>query len=172
MDAIRAWIEMGVPWSAATAAPAPTSVDERPWSEIRRSHWSWSEILRPAVPEQSETGWCSNEIDHFVISKLHEKGLTPSPPADGTVLLRRLYYDLTGLPPAPARVTEFLAAEQRDRQQAVDAVIEELLTSPQYGERWGRFWLDVARYSDGYGGFLDSAAFLMHGVTGTGSWNH
>ena len=158
VDAIRVWIEMGVPWSAATPSPSSKAAEQRPWSEIRRSHWSWSEVHRPAVPEPDATGWCSNEIDQFVISKLRKNGLEPSQPADGAVLLRRLYYDLTGLPPAPARVTEFLAAEQRDRQQAVDAVIEELLASPQYGERWGRFWLDVARYSDGFGGFLDSAA--------------
>jgi len=121
--------------------------------------------------------WIKNPIDAFVLAKLEAAGLRPNPPAEPRVLIRRLYLDLIGIAPSPKEVDAFLASyppslrhsvspsratdrgteRQSDGERAYQALVDKLLDSPQYGERWGRHWLDVARYSDGYGGFLDNA---------------
>ena len=96
-----------------------------------------------------------NPIDSFVLAKLESVGLEPASAADPRTLLRRMHLDLVGLPPTPEEVAGFAKAARRDRQGAVEQKITELLGSVRYGERWARHWLDVARYSDGFGGFLD-----------------
>ncbi|MEY3172998.1 MAG: hypothetical protein RLZZ436_911 [Planctomycetota bacterium] len=150
------WVRLGAPWPDAAAA----TTSERSWdfNQLRSDHWAWQPIQRPPVPTVQQAAWISSPIDAFVLSKLETQGLQPAPPASPRVLLRRLYLDLIGLPPTPAQLQEFEQAVAVDRQAAVDAAIDQLLAQPQYGERWGRFWLDVARYSDGFGGFLDAAA--------------
>src|SRR6185369_2057551 len=92
--------------------------------------------------------WAQNPIDSFVLAKLERAGLSPSPPADKRALARRAYFDLTGLPPTPQQLATFLADQSPD---AWPRLIDELLASPHYGERWGRHWLDVARYADSNG---------------------
>jgi hypothetical protein len=110
------------------------------------SHWAFQPVRRPAVPEirnpQSEI---RNEIDRFVLARLEREGVKPAPPADPRTLIRRAYYDLIGLPPTAAEVEAFAADPSPD---AWEKLIDKLLASPQYGERWGRYWLDVARYAD------------------------
>lgn len=112
-------------------------------------HWAFRAPVRPAVPGLKQPGWIRNPIDAFILSRLEKEGLKPSPTANKETLLRRLSLDLTGLPPTPAEVDAFLADQG---PQAWEKQVERLLASPHYGERWGRLWLDAARYadSDGY----------------------
>jgi cytochrome c553/mono/diheme cytochrome c family protein len=157
--ALTKWVEMGAPWPAGQPTELPDSKSKSyDWVELRNSHWAWQPVSRPDVPgSKAATTWSQNEIDSFVARRLIEAGLGPSQPARPEILLRRLHLDLTGLPPTPKQISAFRAAAGADSRAAVAAVIDRLLDSPQYGERWGRHWLDVARYSDGFGGFLDNA---------------
>jgi len=113
------------------------------------SHWSYRPIAKPELPEVKQTEWIRNPIDQFVLAKLEAAGVKPSPTADRATLIKRLYHDLTGLPPSPAEVDEFLNDKS---PQAYESLVNRLLESPHFGERWGRHWLDKARYadSDGY----------------------
>ncbi len=112
-------------------------------------HWAFIPPVRPDLPTVKHTDWVRNPIDSFVLAKLEKEGLAPSPPAERPTLLRRLGLDLTGLPPLLAEVDRFLKDQGKD---AYETQVERLLESPHYGERWGRLWLDAARYadSDGY----------------------
>jgi cytochrome c553 len=154
--ALEKWIELGAPWPEEKSAPA---VEQRTydWPALRAAHWAWQPVASPPLPEVQDTAWPKNEIDRFVLAKLEAAGLKPSPPAPPHVWLRRVYLDLIGLPPTPEAVAAFARATADDWDAAARRVVEHLLEQPQYGERWGRHWLDVARYSDGYGGFLDKA---------------
>ena len=111
-------------------------------------HWAFQPIRRPAVPEVHDDHWVQNPIDHFVLDSLEQRGITPSPVAVRTTLIRRLYLDLLGLPPEWNRVQQFI---QDDCPDAWERLVDELLASPHYGERWGRHWLDLARYADSSG---------------------
>jgi len=112
-----------------------------------RDHWAFVPPRRPPLPTVQGT-WGHNAIDRFVLARLEQEGLTPSPPAEAVTLLRRLYLDLVGIPPTPEEADAFVAAVAKDRDAAVVAVVDRLLASPHYGERWGRRWLDLARYAD------------------------
>ncbi|HYH63440.1 MAG TPA: PSD1 and planctomycete cytochrome C domain-containing protein [Urbifossiella sp.] len=129
---LKAWIDRGAP------GPADEPVPEAP-----TAHWAFRPVRRPTVPDGR------NPIDHFVQKALREHNLAPAPRADPRTLVRRLYLDLTGLPPTPAEVTAFAADAS---PQAAEKLVDRLLASPHFGERWGRHWLDLARYaeSDGY----------------------
>ncbi len=135
--AIRAWIAAG--------AKAPT--DEKPERDPR-DHWAFKAPVRLAVPVVSDPVWSRNPIDAFIATKHQEMGLTPQRPADKAVWLRRVTLDLIGLPPTLAEREAFLAD---DSPEAYDNVVARLLDSPQYGERWGRHWMDIWRYSDWWG---------------------
>ncbi len=137
---LRAWIDQGAPWPRSEAAQAPTR---------RSAHWAFRPVRRPAAPAVANRAWVRNDIDAFVLARLEKEGTAPSPEADRVTLLRRLSLDLLGLPPSPAEVDAFLRDEGPG---AYERVVERLLASPHYGERWGRHWLDAARYadSDGY----------------------
>ncbi len=115
-------------------------------------HWAFAEPKLADAVDLSDT----HPIDYFVQSKLHEHGLRPSPPAELHTLIRRLSLDLTGIPPTPAEVDNFVAAAQQDLEPAYDALIERLLSSPHYGEKWARWWLDQARYADSNGYSVDA----------------
>jgi hypothetical protein len=148
------WVKMGVPWStqaAPTAAAVPKT--DWNWAELRKKHWAFQPMQRPTPPELKQAG-IENPIDRFILAKLEAAHLQPAPPADRPTLLRRATFDLTGLPPTPEELEAFTNDPSPD---AFDRVVDRLLASPHYGERWGRFWLDVARYSDGLGGFLDGS---------------
>jgi hypothetical protein len=136
---LRAWIDQGatVTGAAATAPAAQTPQVEE--------HWAYIAPVRKEPPTIINTAWAANAIDRFVLARLEREGLTPSKEADRAVLLRRVTLDLTGLPPTPADLSDFLA----DRSpNAYERVIDRLLASPHYGERWARPWLDLARYAD------------------------
>jgi hypothetical protein len=119
-----------------------------PSANAGKTHWAFTAPVRPALPAVDDAGWCRNSIDRFVLAKLEAAKMAPSPEADRTKLLRRLHLDLIGLPPTPTEVDAFLADHAPD---AYEREVERLLASPHYGERWGRLWLDAARYADSDG---------------------
>ena len=137
---LRAWIDQGAKWPDVPNAAARAS---------RPSHWSFQPIARPQVPRTGNDSWARNPIDRFVLARLERENIEPAPEADRRTLIRRVTFDLTGLPPDPADVAAFLLDNRPD---AYERVVDRLLASPHYGERWARHWLDLARYadSDGY----------------------
>jgi hypothetical protein len=147
--AIREWIEMGAPWPAekAKATGADTVKPVANLTE-QRKFWSFQPVRRTAPPAVKNRAWTKNPIDAFIFSKLEEKHLQPAPPANKVTLLRRATFDLTGLPPTEAEIQGFL---QDNSPDAFARVVDRLLDSPRYGERWGRHWMDVARYADSTG---------------------
>ena len=128
---------------AALVLFPPASADE-PKPAGGGDHWSFRPVKRPPVPETRNTKHeTRNAIDHFILAKLNAKGLSPAKPADERTLIRRVTFDLTGLPPSPEEVEAFVADPS---PSAYEKLIDRLLASPAYGERWGRHWLDLVRY--------------------------
>jgi hypothetical protein len=131
---------------AATSAALLLAAD--PFTQRQREFWSFQKIKPQVPPAVKNASWARTPIDRFVLAKLESKGLHPNPPADKVTLLRRTSFDLIGLPPTPEEVADFLADNSSN---AYEKVIDRLLASPQYGERWGRHWLDLARYAESEG---------------------
>ena len=129
---LRRWVEQGATWS---------------------THWAFEPPRKPALPAVKNAGWPINEIDRFILARLEAEGLSPSPEAGKTTLIRRVTLDLTGLPPTLREVDAFLADSS---QEAYEKVVDRLLDSPRYGEHMARFWLDAARYGDTHGLHLDN----------------
>ena len=152
------WITIGAPWPKSDAAPLIKTDSVYDWKRLRGEHWSFRPVADVAIPRLSEMPWAKNPIDLFVLQKLNEHSLSPAAPAKPHELVRRIYFDLIGLPPTPDQVESFTAECKINSDIAVSDLMNELLESPHYGERWGRHWLDVARYSDGFGGFNDNRA--------------
>ena len=134
-----AWVKMGAP------DPRVATLAQKAWSDSAKSHWAWQPLKKSAVPEVKDTAWAKTPVDNFILAKLDEKDLKPNPPADKLTLIRRATFDLIGLPPTAQEVADFVKDDSAD---AFAKVVDRLLASPHYGERWGRHWLDVARYSD------------------------
>ncbi|HEY2155128.1 MAG TPA: PSD1 and planctomycete cytochrome C domain-containing protein [Isosphaeraceae bacterium] len=140
------WVERGLPWPAAASETAPAAVKSA-WriTDEQRKHWSYQPLRDPAPPKVSDSSWVRSDLDRFVLAGLERKGLKPAPPADRRTLIRRATFDLVGLPPTPEEVEAFV----NDRSpEAFARVVDRLLASPRYGERWGRHWLDLVRYAD------------------------
>ena len=135
---IAAWIDQGAKWPDALAGDDATS----------KQHWSFVAPTRPELPAVKDTAWVRNPVDRFILARLVKEGIKPSPEATRETLLRRVSLDLTGLPPTPAEIDAYLTDKSPD---AYEKQIERLLASPHYGERWGRQWLDAARYADSNG---------------------
>ncbi len=143
---VAQWIGQGAPWPAGEqAGAARTSVSEKD-----RTFWSFQSVRRPALPTVKSASRVRTPVDRFMFAKLEEKRIKPSAEADKAVLIRRLYFDLIGLPPTPEEVRAFVSDKN---PQAFDRLVDRLLASPHYGERWGRHWLDVA-------GFAESSLFI------------
>ncbi len=146
IKALEKWVAMGAPdprrGTSATPVTTGMSIEEG------RAFWSFQPVKNPAVPVLPESDWIQTPIDAFMLDKLSAQGLRPAPPADRETLIRRVTFDLIGLPPTPAEIDAFVNDQSRD---AFDKLIERLLASPHYGVRWGRHWLDVARYADSNG---------------------
>lgn len=141
---IRAWIDQGAQWprSAAPASAAPAMA----------SHWAYVKPVAPPLPQVRDATWVRNDIDRFVVARLEKEGLTPSPEAPFETLVRRVFLDLVGLPPTIAEADAALAdAAANGRDAAYATLVDRLLASPHYGERWARPWLDLARYADSNG---------------------
>jgi cytochrome c553 len=143
---LRSWIEQGAPWPDTADAPVPVRRVQG-ISDADRHHWSYLPLREVAPPEISSP-WTRTPVDRFILSALKSKGLEPNPPIDRRRLIRRVYFDVTGLPPSPEQVESFVADPASD---AYEKLVDRLLSSPHYGERWGRHWLDVARYADSDG---------------------
>ena len=142
IDRFAHWIEQGAYYPGAGAPPAD-SVASR-----AAEHWAFQPVRRPTPPALADGSEMESQVDHFIRHRLTQRGLTAGRPADRRTLIRRAYFDLIGLPPSPEAVEAFVADES---PQAFHAVVDQLLESPRYGERWGRYWLDVARYADNKG---------------------
>src|SRR5262245_3082133 len=132
IELLKRWVDEGASWT---------------------QHWAYLPLKRSELPEVNKSGWVRNPIDQFILARLEKEGLTPSPEADKVTLLRRLHFDLTGLPPASAEIDAFLADKSPD---AYEKVVERLFASPHYGERMAMQWLDLARYADTHGYHIDS----------------
>ncbi|MES2791900.1 MAG: PSD1 and planctomycete cytochrome C domain-containing protein [Planctomycetota bacterium] len=149
--AISKWVEMGLPMPEATGIA--TTKKEMVVTDADRQHWSFRPVLDPVVPPVTDTAWPRTSIDRFVLAKLEEAKLRPSPVADRRTLIRRAYYDLIGLPPSWEEVQAFVN-DPADTAVALETITDRLLASPRYGERWARHWLDVARFADTKDGVL------------------
>jgi hypothetical protein len=136
------WVKQGAAWPAARPRTDPFAAGK---------HWAFQAVRRPDPPADP-TGWSANAVDQFIAARQREHHLQPAPPADRRVLLRRLTFDLIGLPPTPDEIQAFLADDSPD---AYERVVDRLLASPQYGERWGRHWMDLVRYADTAGDNAD-----------------
>jgi hypothetical protein len=132
---LEAWVKMGAPWPAAPVAK----------EKGKGPLWSLLPVKNPPVPKVKNAKWGTNSLDAFILAKLEAKGMAPAPAADRRTLLRRVTFDLTGLPPTAEAIDAFVADKS---PQAYEKVVDRLLASPRYGERWARHWLDVARYAD------------------------
>jgi cytochrome c553 len=143
---LTAWVKMDAPWPEAATAVRPAATESGfKITEKDRAFWAFQPVKQPTVPAIKNAGRVKSSIDHFILAKLEENGLRPAPPADRRTLIRRATFDLIGLPPTPEEVDAFLADDSPD---AFAKVVDRLLASPHYGERWGRHWLDVARYGE------------------------
>jgi cytochrome c553 len=140
------WVKAGAPWPGAAAVPLPSprGLTAR-FTPAQKAFWAFRPVKDTRPPAMQQDGWTRSPLDCFILSKLEAKGLKPAPPADRRTLLRRVTFDLTGLPTTTEEVGAFLADRSPD---AFARVVDRLLSSPHYGERWGRHWLDVARYAD------------------------
>jgi len=169
---IEQWVAMGAFWPDEQSSPLPKDSASYDWDALREKHWSFQPVKRPLLPDVRETSWIRSPLDFFILAQLEAVGLSPSGEADRRTLIRRASLDLTGLPPSPAAIAHFLADSEPG---AFERTVDRLLSSPRYGEQWGRHWLDVARYSDGMGGSTNNAR-LPHAWQYrdwvVNAWNH
>jgi hypothetical protein len=146
IDVLVEWVRQGAPDPRDDAPAVATTAPDKPaYPEAARKWWSFQPVRPTPPPAVRDASWVKTDVDRFVLAKLEAHGLSPAPSADRRTLIRRVTFDLTGLPPAPPEVDAFLADASPD---AYAKVVERLLASRAYGERWGRHWLDVVRYAD------------------------
>jgi hypothetical protein len=161
---LEKWVAMGAPWPNETAGaaaggaavlaltPSPKPQSARPippnYATLREKHWAWQPVRPVSAPAVKDAAWPADDVDRFVLAKLEAAGLKPAPPAEKRALIRRVTFDLVGLPPAPEEIEAFV---NDDSAGAYEKLVDRLLASPQFGERWGRHWLDVARYGESTG---------------------
>ncbi len=150
---LRQWIAQGMPWPEE-AAPEGGETERFDLVARRSSHWSWQPVQAPLPPEPRRSEWTRNPVDAFVLDGLEQHQLAPAPEASRRSLIRRLSFLLTGLPPSAEAITAF---EADYHPQAYDRVVDDLLASPQFGERWARHWLDLVRYAETMGHEFDYA---------------
>ncbi len=146
IELIRKWIDQGVRDESRTLSAE--SLETRNSKLETNTHWSYVKPVRPAIPVVKNSSWVRNPIDNFILARLEKEGMQPSPEASKETLLRRVYFDLIGLPPSVKEIDEFLADKSAD---AYEKIVDRLLASKHYGERWARPWLDLARYADSNG---------------------
>lgn len=143
---LERWVEMGAPWPESSIVYAETNSDPRAAiNEVGEKHWAFQPVRKPTLPKIKNKAWVRTPIDHFVLAKLEAERMQPSPRASNRELLRRAFLDLTGMPPGSETAQAFLKSPDFDK------LCNDLLENPNYGERWGRHWLDVARYADSKG---------------------
>lgn len=144
---LTTWIKDGVAWPRERI-PDSIGKTRTDFEELKAKHWAWQPLKNPEAPAVANKAWPEGSVDRFVLAKLEEKKLAPVADADAATLIRRVTYDLTGLPPAPDEIAAFAKDSSKE---ALARVVDRLLDSPAFGERWGRHWLDVARYGESTG---------------------
>jgi hypothetical protein len=148
LEPIKLWVKAGAQLPAGAAAATPRPANKRQFTEGERKFWAFQPVAKPSPPPVKDSSWAQTPIDHFVLASLEAKGLKPAPEASKLTLLRRVFFDLTGLPPTEKDIFDFLDDQRAD---AYPRLVERLLASPRYAEKWARHWLDVARYADSTG---------------------
>jgi hypothetical protein len=138
------WVEMGAPWPAHSDVAAERNGEFNLQQRIQQ-HWCWQSIATPEIPSVAHGDWPSQKLDYFILNQLEQNKLLPSEPADRRTLIRRAYFDLIGLPPTPEQINAFV---NDPAPNAFETVVDELLASPHFGERWARHWMDLTRYAE------------------------
>jgi mono/diheme cytochrome c family protein len=142
---VTRWVKMGAPWPGGAAAVVSGKKGEMQVTDKDKSHWAFKLVVKPTLPTVKQPSWVKNPIDAFILAKLESRGLLPNGPASKHELVRRLYFDLTGLPPTPQEVDEFVSDGS---PRAWENLVDKLLTSPGYGEHWARHWLDLVHFAE------------------------
>ena len=150
---LKKWIELGLPWSE-DGLTTDVVAKEFPLDTRRQSHWAWQAIRNTEAPGVAQADWPRSATDHFIMASLDQHGLKPAADADRRTLIRRAYFDVIGLPPSPEEVQQFLT-DKDSNSVAFEKVVDRLLKSPHFGERWGRHWLDLVRYAESLGHEFD-----------------
>ncbi len=151
IEILTKWVNQGAAWPHESANEIEKQ-EEFDIAKRKAAHWCWQPIKSPAVPSVKRAEWPLDPIDNFVLRQLEHVGLSPAAPADKRTLLRRVYFDLIGLPPSPGEIKQFV---QDDSPDAYQQVVNQLLASPHFGERWARHWMDLTRYAETYGHEFD-----------------
>jgi cytochrome c553 len=156
IEILTRWVKEGLPWTPGAELPRPAKkvVQKKGITAEDRQYWAYQPVRPVKTPTVKNSAWVRNPIDAFVLAKLEAKGLSPAPPADRVALVRRVYYDLIGLPPTPEEVDAFVNDASAD---AYEKLLDRLLASNHYGEKWGRYWLDLVRYAETNGYERDTA---------------
>lgn len=150
---LERWVKMGAPWPDEAAPMSEVAGSEFDLHQRKSDHWVWQPIQSPAVPNVVDNAWPRDDLDRFVLASLENAGLKPAGDADRSAVMRRLYFDLIGLPPSPQQSAEFL---NDTSPTATERLVDQLLESPHFGERWGRHWLDLVRYAESRGHEFDN----------------
>lgn len=148
---LEKWVTSGAAWPISDEKNTPRK-EVFDLEQRKSEHWAWQPVVKPELPSVKNEAWIKDPVDRFILAKLEEANLAPNGPAEPAILLRRLYFDLTGLPPTPQQVEAFLADPS---PEAIEKVVDELLASPRFGEHWGRHWLDLVRYAESRGHEFD-----------------
>ncbi|MEM1069960.1 MAG: DUF1549 domain-containing protein, partial [Planctomycetota bacterium] len=153
IKALERWVEMGAPWPEESAPTANANASAFDLEQRKSEFWAWQPVVEYKPPSVQNDAWPNNTLDHFTLARLEDAGLQPARDADRTEILRRLSFDLIGLPPTAEEVQAFL---QDDSDNATERVVDRLLDSAHFGERWGRHWLDLVRYAESRGHEFDN----------------
>ena len=153
IETLARWIDMGAPWPEEAAPIADANRGGFDLEKRKSDFWVWQPIAAPKKPAVKNAAWARNDVDYHILNQLERAGLQPSEDADRTALLRRLHFDLIGLPPKPGEVEAFI---EDKGPNAIERVVDRLLVSPHFGERWGRHWLDLVRYAESRGHEFDN----------------
>ncbi|PQO25515.1 hypothetical protein C5Y96_24565 [Blastopirellula marina] len=148
---LEQWVTSGAAWPVSDEKNTPRK-EVFDLAQRKAEHWAWQPVVRPKLPAVKNEAWVKDPVDRFILAKLEEANLPPNSPAEPAVLIRRLYFDLTGLPPTPEEVNAFLADPS---PAAIEKIVDQLLASPRFGEHWGRHWLDLVRYAESRGHEFD-----------------
>lgn len=155
IDLLTRWVEMGLPWPQEKPPAETKTAEAFDLKKRREEHWVWQPLKDVSPPNVKNKNWSQHPIDQFILAKLEDNKLKPSQPADKRTIIRRLYFDIIGLPPTPAQIHSFLNDQS---ENATEKIVDQLLASPHFGERWARHWLDLMRYAESRGHEFDNDA--------------
>lgn len=163
IETFERWVEMGAPWPAGDSPVESNAAPEFDLLKRKSEHWAWQPVSAPELPTVQSPDWPRAGLDHFILSQLEAAGWEPADDVDRAALVRRLYFDLIGLPPTPQQLAEVMddlknEVTSAESSGAIERLVDELLQSPHFGERWGRHWLDLVRYAESRGHEFDSDA--------------